>query len=113
MFDKIILGGTALALTAAGEHDLLTGRLDLNLLVALQTTLDRIFDKIPLVGGVLQTFNTIPLSLRGTLDDVRITPLSPSAVAYELKSLLENTVRGPIKLIQIRQKPAAKTKATP
>ena len=88
-------------------------RTDLNLLVALQTTLDRIFDKIPLVGGVLQTFNTIPLSLRGTLDDVRITPLSPSAVAYELKRLMENTARGPIKLIQIGKKPADKGSVTP
>ena len=113
LYKKIILDGAALALTAAGELDLLTGRLDLNLLVALQTTLDRIFDKIPLVGGVLQTFNTIPLSLKGTLDDVHVYPLSPSAVAYELKRLMENTARGPIKLIQIGQKPAAKSNATP
>jgi hypothetical protein len=113
LFDKIILDGAALALTAAGEHDLLTGRLNLNVLVALQTTLDRIFDRIPLVGGVLQTFNTIPLSLRGTLDDVHVFPLSPSAVAYELKRLMENTARGPIKLIQIGQKPAVKSNATP
>jgi hypothetical protein len=106
-YNKIILDGAALALTAEGELDLLTGRLDLNLLVALQTTLDRIFDKIPLVGGVLQTFNTIPLSLEGTLDDVHVYPLSPSAVAYELKRLMENTARGPIKLIQIGRKSAA------
>jgi hypothetical protein len=113
LYSKIILDGAALALTAAGELDLLTGRLDLNLLVALQTTLDRIFDKIPLVGGVLQTFNTIPLSLKGTLDDVHVYPLSPSSVAYELKRLMENTARGPIKLIQIGQEPAAKSNATP
>jgi len=107
VYHKIILSGPALALTAAGDLDLLTGRLDLNLLVALQTTLDRIFDKIPLVGGVLQTFNTIPLSLRGTLDSVHVYPLSPSAVAYELKRLMENTARGPIKLIQVGRKSAA------
>ncbi|MGB8335873.1 MAG: AsmA-like C-terminal region-containing protein, partial [Desulfobacterales bacterium] len=113
LYHKIILDGAALALTAEGELDLLTGRLDLNLLVALQTTLDRIFDKIPLVGGVLQTFNTIPLSLKGTLDDVHVYPLSPSSVAYELKRLMKNTARGPIRLIQIGQKPAAKSNATP
>ncbi|MGW8188098.1 MAG: hypothetical protein ACWGNK_12555, partial [Desulfobacterales bacterium] len=112
-YNKIILDGAALALTAEGEQDLLSGRLDLNLLVAVQTALNRIFDKIPLVGGVLQTFNTIPLSLRGTLDDVRITPLSPSAVAYELKRLMENTARGPIKLIHIVKKPAARGSAAP
>lgn len=113
LYDKIILDGAALALTAAGGYDLLTGRLDLNLLVALQTTLDRIFEKIPLVGGALQTFNTIPLSLKGTLDDLHVFPLSLSAVAYELKKLMENTARGPIKLIQIGKKPADRGSATP
>ena len=112
-FNKIILDGAALALTAEGEHDLLSGRLDLNLLVALQTTLNRIFDKIPLVGGALQTFNTIPLSLKGRLDDLHVFPLAPSAVAYELKRLMENTARGPIKLIQIVKKPAARGSAAP
>jgi uncharacterized protein YhdP len=107
LFDKIILDGAALALTAEGELDLLTGRLDLKLLVALQTTLDRIFTKIPLVGGALQTFNTIPLSLKGMLDDLHVFPLSLSSVAYELKKLMENTARGPIKLIQIGRKSAA------
>jgi hypothetical protein len=87
--------------------------LDLILLVALQTTLDRIFEKIPLVGGALQTFNTIPLSLKGTLDDLRVFPLAPSAVAYELKRLMENTARGPIKLIQIGKKPADRGSAIP
>jgi hypothetical protein len=113
LYKKIILDGAALALTAAGELDLLTGRLDLTLLVALQTTLDRIFDKIPLVGGVLQTFNTIPLSLKGTLDDVHVYPLSPSSVAYELKRLMENTARGPIKLLHIGKKPAAEGETSP
>ncbi|MGA9478754.1 MAG: AsmA-like C-terminal region-containing protein [Desulfobacterales bacterium] len=107
LYKKIILDGAALALTAAGELDLLTGRLDLKLLVALQTTLDRIFTKIPLVGGALKTFNTIPLSLKGTLDDLHVFPLSLSSVAYELKRLMENTARGPIKLIQIGRKSAA------
>ena len=113
LFNKIILDSAALALTAEGDHDLLTGKLNLNLLVALQTTLDRIFDKIPLVGGALKTFNTVPLSLEGPLDDLRVLPLTPAAVAYELKRLMENTARGPIKLLQIGKKPADKGSATP
>ena len=64
-YNKIILDGAALALTAAGEHDLLTGRLDLNLLVTLQTTLDRILKKLPLVGGVLQSFQHHSAQFKG------------------------------------------------
>ena len=105
-YHKFILDGSSLSLTAVGEQDLLTGRLDLNLLVTLQVTLARILDKLPLVGGVLQGLNTIPLGLEGSPDHVRIYPLSISAVAYDLKNIMENTVRGPINLIQIGKKPA-------
>ena len=103
-YDKIVLDGASLALTAVGTLDFLTGKLDFNVLVTPQVTLNSIFDKIPLIGGILQTFNTIPLGLRGTLDDVRIIPLAPSAVAHELMSLMKKTARGPIKLIQVGKK---------
>ena len=111
-YNKFILDGSSLALTAVGEQNLLTGRLDLNLLVTLQVTLARVLDKLPLVGGVLQGLNTIPLGLEGTYDDIRIYPLSASAVAYDLKNIMENTVKGPINLIQIGRKPA-EVEATP
>jgi uncharacterized protein involved in outer membrane biogenesis len=111
-YHKFILDGSSLALTAVGEQDLPTGRLDLNLLVTLQVTLGRILDKLPLVGGVLQGLNTIPLGLKGTLDNVRIQALAPSAISYELKSIMENTVRSPVNLMQIGKKPA-EVEATP
>ncbi|MFZ0132024.1 MAG: AsmA-like C-terminal region-containing protein, partial [Desulfobacterales bacterium] len=104
-YDKIVLDGASLALTAAGKLDFITGTLDINVLVTPQVTLNSIFDKIPLIGGVLQTFNTVPLGLKGTLDDIRIVPLAPSAVAYELVSLMKKTARGPIKLIQVGKNP--------
>ena len=112
-YDEAILQGPAMALTAAGEQDLLTGRLDLNLLVTLQVTLGRVLDKLPVVGGLLQTFNTIPLRVSGKVDDVRILPLSPSAVSYNLKNIMENTVKGPIKLMNIGKTSAAEGNTSP
>lgn len=112
-YNEFILDGSSLALTAVGEQDLLTGRYDLNLLVTLQVTLGRVLDKLPLVGGLLQGLNTIPLGLKGTFNDVHIYPLSASAVAYNLKNIMENTVGSPVKLIQIGKKPAAEGDATP
>jgi len=112
-YKRAILDGPSMALTGAGEQDLLTGRLDLNLLVTLQVTLGRVLDKLPMVGGVLQGLNTIPLGVKGTLDNVRIQALAPSAVSYELKNIMENTVKGPIKLMNIGRKPAAEGKTSP
>jgi hypothetical protein len=112
-YKRAILDGPSMALTGAGEQDLLTGLLDLNLLVTLQVTLGRVLDKLPMVGGVLQGLNTIPLGVKGTLDNVRIQALAPSAVSYELKNIMENTVKGPIKLMNIGRKPAAEGKTSP
>jgi hypothetical protein len=112
-YDKAILDSTALALTGAGSQDLLTGRLDVNLLVTLQVTLGRVLNKVPLVGGFLNVFNTIPLGLKGTVQKVHIRPLAPSAVSYQLKTLMENTVRGPVKLMTIGRRPAADERMSP
>jgi hypothetical protein len=112
-FNRATLDGAAMALTAAGELDLMTDRLDLTLLVSLQITLDRIFGKIPLVGGALQTLTAIPLAVRGRLNDIRVYPLAPAAVSFQLKSLMEQTAKRPIRLIQIGQKPAAEGNAAP
>jgi hypothetical protein len=112
-YKRAILDGPSMALTGAGEQDMLTGRLDMNLLVTLQVTLGRVLDKLPIVGGILQGVNAIPLSVKGNLDDVRIQPLAPSAVSYNLKEIMENTVKGPIKLVNIGRKPAAEGKTSP
>ncbi|MGD8949332.1 MAG: AsmA-like C-terminal domain-containing protein [Desulfobacterales bacterium] len=112
-YKKAILDGPSMALTGVGEQDLLTGQLDMNLLVTLQVTLGRVLDKLPLVGGVLQGLNTIPLGVKGTLNNVRIQALAPSSVSYDLKTIMENTVKGPIKLLHIGKKPAADGKTSP
>jgi hypothetical protein len=88
-----------MTVTAAGEHDLQSGRFDLIMLVAPLVTLDRIFDYIPLIGGILTTLDTVPLSAKGTLDNVQVYPLAPSAIGYGLAEMMKKTVERPIKLI--------------
>ena len=98
-YEEAVLHGQPMAVTAAGEHNLQNGWIDLTLLVAPLVTLDRIFGHIPLIGGILDTLDTIPLSAKGTLDNIHIYPLAPSAVGYKLKEMIKETVKGPIKLI--------------
>jgi hypothetical protein len=75
--------------------------LDYLLLVAPQKTIDSIMRHIPLVGGILHTIDTIPLSLKGTYDDVHVFPLAPSAIGYELVETMKETLGLPIKLTHI------------
>ena len=70
LHEKFILNGNEMTITGAGEIDLLNEHIDYTLLVAPQKTLDSILRHIPLVGGILHTIDTIPLSLKGTYDHV-------------------------------------------
>ena len=99
LFEEVVLDGYPMTIAAQGEYNLLDGRLNIDLLVAPLKTLDRIFEHVPLVGGILQTLVSIPLSVKGTLNGVKVLPLHPSAVAYELKELMENTADIPINLV--------------
>ena len=98
-YDEAVLHGQPMTVTAAGVHDLQNGHFDLTLLVGPLVTLDRIFEHIPLIGGILDTLDTIPLSAKGTLDNIHIYPLAPSAVAYELAEMMKKTAERPINLI--------------
>jgi hypothetical protein len=98
-YDEAILHGRSMTVTAAGEHDLQNGRFDLILLVAPLVTLNLIFEHIPLIGGILEALDTIPLSAKGTMDNIHIYPLAPSAIAYELAEMMKKTVERPINLI--------------
>jgi len=88
-----------MTVTAAGEHNLQNGRFDLTLLVAPLVTLNRFFEDIPLIGHILEGLDTIPLSVKGTLENIRVYPLAPSAIGYELKEMMKKTVERPINLI--------------
>jgi hypothetical protein len=98
-YEEAVLRGHPMTITAAGEQDLQNGRIDLTLLVAPLVTLNRVFEHIPLIGGVLETLDTIPLGVKGSSDTVHAIPLAPSAVGYELQEMMKKSVNRPIKLI--------------
>jgi hypothetical protein len=45
------------------------------MLVAPFKILDRVVSHVPIVGGVLHTLDTIPIRIKGTLNDVKVLPL--------------------------------------
>jgi uncharacterized protein YhdP len=97
--EKAVLDGHPMTITAHGEHNLVDGQVNVSILVAPIKILDRVLAHVPIVGGILNTLDTIPISVKGSLSDIKILPLAPSAVAYELKELMENTVDIPVNLV--------------
>lgn len=101
LFEEAVLDGVPMRIVALGEYNLLDGRLNIDLLAAPLKRMDRIFEHVPLVGGVLHTLVSIPLNVKGTLNGVKVFPLHPSAVVYQLKELMEDIVDVPIKLVHV------------
>ena len=98
-YEEAVLRGRPMTITAAGGYDLQHGRIDLTMLVAPLVTLNRVFEHIPLIGGILDALDTIPLSVKGTSGALHTIPLAPSAVGYELKEMMKKSVNRPVKLI--------------
>ncbi len=99
VFKKIYLDSPAMKVTGQGTLDILTQKINFNILVAPLRTVDRILGIVPLVGGILQTILTVPVKVEGDIKDPKVTLMDPSVVGSELSELMQDTVQNPIKLI--------------
>lgn len=101
LIDKFFMDGETIGLVGNGELRLEDDTLDIELLAAPFKTVDTIVKYIPgvnyLLGGSLIA---IPVRITGTLDDPKVTILSPSAIGSSLYNLAERTIKSPFKLIE-------------
>jgi hypothetical protein len=97
---EAILDGSSMELAGQGEIDLMAGKMDLTVLVAPLKTVDFAVKKIPLVRDILGgTLVSIPVRVRGDLENPTVSPLSPSAVGSELVGIMKRIIRLPMKVI--------------
>jgi hypothetical protein len=101
IIEEATLDGTTLELAAKGEIDLMNQELNLMGLVAPLKTVDRVVKLIPVVRGILAgTLITIPFRIHGSLEDPKVTALSPSAIGSELLAMMKRTLGLPFKVIE-------------
>jgi hypothetical protein len=82
-----------------GKIDLLGDRTQLNVLVGLLSSVDRVTGAIPILGDVLGgTLIAVPVSVSGDIRDPRVVPLGPRAVSDRLLGIFERTLKLPGKL---------------
>jgi hypothetical protein len=102
---KVLLGELAMdapsmGIAATGEVDLLRREEDLKVLVSPFGTVDAVVGKIPILGYILGgTLVSIPVAVRGDLDDPKVTPLDPAAVGEGLLGIVERTFKVPAHII--------------
>ena len=90
----------AARLAASGRIDLLGANSQLDVLVGLLTTVDRVAGAIPIIGDVFGgSMLALPVSVSGDIRDPRVVPLGPRAVTDRLLGIFERTLKLPGKLI--------------
>lgn len=95
------IDGLTMNMAAKGVLDLADQRVDMTVLVAPFKTVDAIVNMIPLLGDILGgSLISVPVSVKGDLQNPEITILSPAAVGEGLLGILKRTLELPVKVIQ-------------
>ena len=102
---KFLLGeatmdAPSMGIAATGEVDILRREADLKVLVSPFGTVDAVVRNIPVLGYILGgTLVSIPVAVRGDIDDPKVTPLEPAAVGKGLLGIVERTFNAPAHVI--------------
>jgi hypothetical protein len=99
---EAVIDGPAMKIVGEGKIDLLKGEADIAVLVAPLKTVDTVMKNIPVVGRIITgkngIFISVPFSVKGPLDDAKVTLLPPEAVGGGLWGVLKRTLQTPVKL---------------
>lgn len=101
VLDNSVVDGSCVRMVWKGEVDLLNRKVNLIVIVAPFRTVDRIIDKVPVVGKLMNgTLISIPVRVTGDLADPTVIPLSPSAVGSGLLGFMKRTFELPFSLLE-------------
>ncbi len=102
IIDESRLEGTGLRIFASGKLDLRDQKIYLTALVSPFVAVDTLVSHIPIIGWVLtgksKTFFSIPVEIRGSMENPEIIPLDPRAVSKRLLGIIERTFKLPVKI---------------
>jgi hypothetical protein len=100
LLEEGFLDSDAARLAASGKVDLLGADSQLTVLVGLLTTVDRVVDAIPIVGGIFGgTMAALPVSVKGDIRNPEVVPLGPRAITSQLLGIFERTLKLPTRLV--------------
>ena len=99
----MVVKGEGLNLFGRGEINLDNFDSDLIILIAPLKTLDAVITRLPLIGRVIggedKTLITIPISVKGNLNEPIITALPPEAIGDAIINLVKGTFTLPLRIL--------------
>jgi len=94
-----VIDGLAIGIVYNGALSLTDKKINITALVALLKTVDSFVKKIPVFGHIFGgALTSIPISLKGDLDNPDIRILPPAAVGEGLVGIAERTLKLPVKI---------------
>jgi hypothetical protein len=101
---EAVIDGSAMKIVGEGKVNLVKGEADITVLVAPLKTVDTIIKNIPIVGTIITgksgTFISVPFSVKGPIDNPKVTLLPPEAVRSGLWGVLKRTLQTPVKTFE-------------
>jgi uncharacterized protein YhdP len=92
--------GATLNIVAEGEVDLAAKTINLTVLVAPFKTIEFILNKIPVLRNILANrLITVPVRVRGDIDNPKVIPLAPSVIGRNLLDIMRRILTLPFKLL--------------
>ena len=99
--DEYILDAPSMGVTGHGTVDLFAKELDLKILVSPFNTADFVVKRIPIIRGLLGgTIVSIPVKVKGDIENPEISYLSPSAVGKKLLGITKSVLKTPVRIIK-------------
>jgi hypothetical protein len=100
LLEELTMDAPSMGIAATGEVDFIRREEDLKVLVSPFGTVDAVVRNIPILGYILGgTLVSIPVAVRGDIDDPKVTPLDPAGVGEGLLGIVERTFKAPAHII--------------
>ncbi len=101
IINEMIVDGDSMNIVCQGYVDLANSQMDVTALIAPLKTIDFIIKKTPILRDILGgSLISIPVGIKGRLENPNVTPLPPSAVGEGLLGIVKRTLQLPVKIIQ-------------
>jgi hypothetical protein len=101
MIDEYVLDAPSMGVTGHGTVDLFAKKLDIKVLVSPFNTADYVVKKIPIIRGLLGgTLVSIPVKVKGDIENPKISYLSPSAVGKKLLGITKSALKAPTRILK-------------
>jgi len=101
VLNEMIIDGTSMNIVCQGSIDLVNKQMDVTALVAPLKTIDFFIKRTPIVKDILGgSLISIPIGIKGRMENPYVTPLPPSKVGEGLLGIIKRTLQLPVKIIQ-------------